>query len=126
RVDPTKYGGSGTLETGLISFGLPGVSKLLRSVTIVTAPMPASCSLQVEYRLEDTGSWTTLGTLSATGATTATYSFAAGVTCRLLALRYTLTGVAGGTASPALYEVAIRYVPRPSVARAWELGVMLE
>jgi hypothetical protein len=126
KVDPAKYGGSGTLETGLLSFGLPGVSKLLRSVTIVTAAMPASCSVQVEYRREDTGSWTTLGTLSTTGATTATYSFAGGTTCRQLSLRFTLTGVAGGTATPVLHEVAVRYVPRPTISRVWTLPVLLE
>ena len=37
KVDPSLYGGSGWVQTGLIDFGLPGVSKLLRSVTIVTA-----------------------------------------------------------------------------------------
>jgi hypothetical protein len=126
KVDVTKYGGAGTLETGLISFGLPGVTKLLRSVTIVTAAMPASCSIQVEYRAEDTGAWTSLGTLSTLNATTATYSFGAGVTCRLLSLRLTLAGVAGGTATPVLHEVAVRYVPRPAVTREWAVGVLLE
>lgn len=126
KVDPSKYGGSGTLETGLISFGLPGVTKLLRSVTLVTAAMPVGCSVLVEYRTEDTGSWTSLGTLSTLGATTATYSFAASVTCRLLSLRLTLTGVAGGTVSPVVSEVVVRYVPRPAVTREWELGVLLE
>ena len=126
KIDPTLYGGSGQLVSGLVSFGLPGVSKLLRSVTLVTAPMPSGQSVQVEYQLEDTGNWTSLGTLSATGATTATYSFAANVTCRQVSLRLTLTGSAGSSSSPVVYELAVRYVPRPAITREWELAVVLE
>jgi len=126
KVDATKYGALGTLETGLISFGLPGVSKLLRSVTLVAAAMPASCSIQVEYRTEDTGSWVSLGTLSTLAATTATYTFPANTACRLLGLRFTLVGPGGTTATPVLHEVSVSYVPRPAISRVWTLPVLLE
>lgn len=126
RVNPAQYGGSGKLISGLIDCGLPGVTKLFRSVTIVTAAMPASHSLQVEYQLEDTGSWTSLGTLSTTNATTATYNFAANTTGRQIAFRLTLTGSAGAVVSPVLYELSLRYTPRPAVTREWELAMVLE
>jgi hypothetical protein len=126
RVDPTLYGGSGTLTSGLIDCGLPGVSKLFRSVTLVCEAIVSGHSVQVEYQLEDTGAWTSLGTLSAVGATTATYSFGANVTGRQIALRITLTGVAGSASSPVVRQVALRYVPRPTVMREWDLGVVLE
>ena len=125
-VNPLTFGSSGTLTTGLISCGLPGVSKLFRSVTIVTSAMVSPQSVEVEYQLEDTGAWTTLGTLSTVGATTATYSFAAGTTGRQIAFRVILTGSAGAPSSPVLYELALRYVPRPTVSREWELAVILE
>ena len=35
RVNPLTFAASGTLDSGLIAFGLPGVSKLLKSVTLV-------------------------------------------------------------------------------------------
>jgi hypothetical protein len=95
-------------------------------VTIVTAAMPASHSLQVEYQLEDTGAWTSLGTLSTTNATTATYSFAANITGKQIAFRLTLTGVAGAAVSPVLYELSLRYTPRPAVTREWEIAVVLQ
>jgi hypothetical protein len=117
---------AGTLDSGLLDCGLPGVSKLFRSVTIVTSALATGQAVQVQYRLEDTGGWTTLGTLTGGSATTATYSFAANTTGRQVELRVNLTTSAGGNGSPVLYQLALRYVPRPAVAREWELAVVLE
>jgi hypothetical protein len=120
------HGPSGIVESGLIHCGLPGVSKLFRSVTIVTSALANPQSVKVEYRLEDTGGWTTLGTFSTVGGTTATYSFAANTTGRQIAFRVTLSGTAGTTSSPILYELSLRYAPRPAVTREWDLPVILE
>lgn len=125
-VNPLTFGASGTLESSLIAFGLPGVSKLLRSVTLVCSAIVSPQTIKVEYQLEDTGGWTTLGTLSTVGATTATYSFAANTTGRQVAFRLTLTGTGGASVSPTVYQLAVRYVPRPAVTREWELAVHLE
>ncbi|MGE3913945.1 MAG: hypothetical protein AB7K36_31665 [Chloroflexota bacterium] len=126
RALPGNYSGTATLESGLIDCGLSGISKLFKSVTLVTAALAASQAVQVEYRLEDTGSWVSLGTLSTVGATTATFSFAANITGRQISLRLTLTCTPGGSTTPIVHEVALRYVPRPSLAREWELAVVLE
>lgn len=126
RVRADQFAASGNLVSGLIDAGLPGTSKLLRSVTIVTSAIASPQSVQVEYQLEDTGAWTSLGTLSAVGATTATYGFPASTTCRQVAFRVTLAGTAGAPTSPILYELVLRYVPRPAVQREWELAVLLE
>jgi hypothetical protein len=126
RVSATTFGGSGTVESGLVAFGLPGVSKLLKSVTLVCSALVSPQTIKVEYQLEDTGGWTTLGTLSTVGATTATYAFAASTTCQQAAFRLTLTGTAGASVSPTLYQLAVRYVPRPTISREWELAVVLE
>jgi hypothetical protein len=125
-ANPLTFRASGTLDSGLVAFGLPGVSKLLRSVTLVCSAIVAPQTIRVEYQLEDTGGWTTLGTLSTVGATTATYGFAANTTCRQVAFRLTLTGTAGASVSPTLYQLAVRYVPRPAVTREWDLAVCLE
>jgi hypothetical protein len=127
-VDPALIVGTGQLESGLVSCGLPGVSKLFKSVTIVTGAIASPQTVQVEYRLEDTGAWVSLGTLSAVGATTATYGFAANTVGRQIAFRLTLTGTpsAGAASSPVLYQLSLRYVPRPTVTREWELAVLLE
>jgi hypothetical protein len=125
-VNPLTFAASGTLESGLISLGLPGVSKLLRSVTLVCSALASPQTVKVEYQLEDTGGWTTLGTLGTLGATTATYAFAPSTICRQVAFRLTLTGSAGASTSPTVYQVAVRYVPRPAVTREWDLAMVLE
>jgi hypothetical protein len=43
-----------------------------------------------------------------------------------VAFRLTLTGTAGASVSPTVYQLAVRYVPRPAVTREWELAVRLE
>ena len=48
------------------------------------------------------------------------------MTCRQVAFRLTLTGSAGTSSSPVLYELAVRYAPRPAITREWELAVVLE
>ena len=126
RIAASQYQATGQLESGLIDAGLPGTSKLLRSVTIVTSAIVSPQTVQVEYCLEDTGGWTSLGTLASVGATTATYAFAANTTCRQVAFRITLGGTAGASSSPVLYELTLRYVPRPAITREWELAVLLE
>ena len=95
-------------------------------MTIVTSAIASPQSIQVEYRLEDTGGWTSLGTLSSVGATTATYPFAANTTGRQIAFRLTFTGTGGAASAATLYELSLRYVPRPAVTREWELAVVLE
>jgi hypothetical protein len=102
------------------------VSKLLRSVTLVCSALVSPQTITLEYQLEGTGGWTTLGTLSTVGATTATYAFAGSTTCRQVAFRLAMTGTAGATTAPTVYQLAVRYVPRPAVTREWELAVVLE
>lgn len=126
RVQASAYGASGSLEQGLLDFGLPGVVKLLRSATLVTAPLASGQSVQLQYRLEDSGPWLTLGTLATAGATTATFSFPAATTGRVLALRLLLGGTAGSSSSPILHQLTVRYVPRPPLTREWTLAVLLE
>jgi hypothetical protein len=117
---------AGTLESGLVSCGLPGVSKLMKSVTIVTSALVSGQAVAAQYRLEDTGGWTTLGTLSTVGATTATYQFAANTMGRQIGLRVLMTTSSAGNGSPVLYELSLWYVPRPTLAREWDLAVVLE
>lgn len=117
---------TGTLETSLIDVGLPNVLKVLRSVALVHGPLASGQSVQIEYRVEDSGAWTTLGTSSAQGATTATFAFGETVACRQVAFRLALTGPGGAGGSPVVYDVLLRYGLAPAIVREWELAVVLE
>lgn len=112
------------LETSLFSAGLPSVSKVFRAVELTCAPLTGGQSMQVEYRLEDSGAWTSLGALGTVGATSASFAFSGTVVGKLVGLRVTLIATAG--ASPRLYDLLLRYVLRPDTRRRWEFAALLE
>ncbi|MCC6179476.1 MAG: hypothetical protein IT305_29555 [Chloroflexi bacterium] len=126
RVKKTPYRTSGYLETGLFDAGVPSVLKAWRSVTLGHSALVSGQSVEVQYRLEDAGAWTSLGTSATVGATRAAYAFPAGTQGYVLGLRLLLGGGAGAGASVVLRDVATRYALAPVVRREWELGVRLE
>lgn len=113
-----------TLETRLFSANLGSDYKVFRSVTINHAALAASQSIQVQYQLEDTGAWTSLGTNSSVGSTSATYTFSAGIKGKLIGLRLILTATASAT--PALYQVLLRYALQPTTKREWVFEALFE
>jgi hypothetical protein len=113
-----------TLETVLFNAGLGLDDKVFRGVTVNHAALTASEVLTVQYRLEDTGSWTTLGSNTAAGSTSFSASFPSGAVGKLLALRLLITATASTT--PTVYEVLVRYVPRPATKRDWRLEARYE
>lgn len=116
--------GPAELETGLFSAGLPGMAKVLRWARVQHAPLAAGQSVELLYRLEDSGAWTSLGTSSAIGATAAEFPFPNGAVGRLLGLKLRLTATA--SASPRLYGVLVGYVLAPAVKREWEFAALCE
>lgn len=118
------YRATATVESAIFSAGLPGIDKVFRSVVLRHGALLASESVELQYRLEDTGSWTSLGTSSTVGSTGSSFSFAAGVVGRLIALRAVLAGP--GTSTPVLYEVTVSYQLSPTLKREWEFAALLE
>jgi hypothetical protein len=113
-----------TLETSLFSAGLGADNKVWRSLTVNHATLVSGQSVRVDYQLEDTGSWFNLGTSSAVGATSAAFSFGAGVVGKLVALRLILTATASAT--PVVYQVLLRYALQPATKRRWTLEALYE
>jgi hypothetical protein len=113
-----------TLETVLFAAGLGQDQKVWRSVTVNHAALAASESIEVQYQLDDAGSWTSLGTSDTDGATSKTLSFGSAITSRLIGLRLLLTGTASST--PVLYEVLLKYAPQPELKREWQFDALYE
>jgi len=121
----TSFRTTGTLETSLLDTGVPSEPKVLREVTMVHSSLTSGQSVQIQYRLEDTGSWTTLGTSSGLGSTVVTFTFPISTVCRQLGLRLVLGGP-GGASTPVLHEVLVRYGLLPVARREWVVTVVLE
>jgi len=62
---------SGFLETGVFDAGMQGYKKVASSMDIkmTSITLGGSGSFTVKYKIDDAASWTTLGTVSATGTT---------------------------------------------------------
>jgi hypothetical protein len=120
------YLAAATLETGLIDARLPGVTKVFRSVTINHAALVGGQSVQVLYRLEDAGSWTSLGTNNTLGSTSATFTFGAAVTGKLIAFQVVLTGSDGSSTPVRFFSLEMRCRPAPGAKRVWQFDCLIE
>jgi hypothetical protein len=58
-IDNTLY-----IESPIYDFDAPGVTKVFTGIKVRTAPLPANTTISVEYQIDESGSWTTAGTLS--------------------------------------------------------------
>lgn len=106
-----------TIESSVTDCGLSGLDKSFQSVTITHAALLSGESIQILYRLNDTGAWLSIGTSNTVGATTATFLIS-GRIGQTIAIQAILTA-ASSAATPALYAVTLTYRPYPSPTREW-------
>jgi hypothetical protein len=78
NFDTGTYDVTATAETVWYGNETP-YQKELNGITIVTNPLPASASVQMYYRTNDSASWTSMGTSSTTGSMKHTFTRVAGV-----------------------------------------------
>lgn len=118
---------TGQVESALIDAKLGGADKLWLGMTVQHSALVAGQSVELQYKLEDTGSWVSLGTSDVDGATSASFDFATGVTANLIAFKILLTGAAAGSSSPLkVYEIAGRYLPADGTLWEWSLAFRLD
>lgn len=125
RTDGT-FGGSGYAESPLIDANLGGTEKLWVGVTVSHSALAATQSVEVQYRLNDTGSWVSLGTSSTDGETSAEFDFPSAIKADLVAFKILLTGTAGSSSQLKVYSLSARYRPSPGAKREWSLTLRLE
>lgn len=118
------YRASGTLETSIFDGGLPLIDKVFRTAAVRHAALAAGESVQVQYRLEDAGVWTALGTSATIGATGASFACPAATVGKLIALRLVLAGP--GASTPVVYDVTTSYQLAPTLKREWELVALCD
>ena len=119
------FGGSGSVEGGLMDARLSGTSKLWRGVTVRHSALAATQSVEVQYKLEDAGSWVSLGTSSTDGETSADFDFPSAISADLIAFKTIMTGTAGSSSALKVYSLSARYYPAPGAKKEWSLTVEL-
>lgn len=120
------FGSTGYVESGLIDARLSGTDKLWRGVTIRHSELVSPQTVEVQYKLEDSGSWVSLGTSSTVGATAADFDFPSAITADLIAFKLILTGTAGSSTALKVYSLSARYFPSPGAKREWTMTVRLQ
>lgn len=125
KTDGT-FTSAGSVESALINADLTGTGKLWVGVKINHTALVSGQSVQVQYKTEDTGSWTSLGTSSTVGATSAEFDFPSAVTAEQIAFKILLAGAAGSSTALKVFALVGRYRPAPGAKREWSLSVRLQ
>ncbi len=66
--DAATYAHTSIYESQIFNGGDAAITKQIKSLTIFCAPLPASSSMTMKIKVDSDSSWTTIGTLSTTGA----------------------------------------------------------
>ena len=119
------FGGSGNVESSLIDADLSSTDKLWQGITVRHSALAATQSVEVQYKLEDTGSWVSLGTSDTDGETSADFDFPSAIAADLIAFKLILTGTAGSSTALKVYSLSARYLPSPGAGREWTMRVQL-
>lgn len=120
----TIASGSAYLDTGRFDFDLPGVEKLLTEIVVVTEPLPANTTVEIQYSL-DGGSWQDNSLdITTDGATSTVFDVSSqNDTFYELELRI-LLNTTSSTATPTVRSVTARAFPA-ATQEVWELFVDL-
>lgn len=125
RTDGT-FCASGYVQSGLMDGGFGASPKLWTGVKVTHSELVSGQSVQVEFDLDNQGSWTSLGTSATVGETAKEFALPNGTKGRQIATRTTLTGPAGGSTPLKVFDVVAFYKPAPGIKRTWELTVPLQ
>jgi hypothetical protein len=130
KADPAVFPTAArSLVTSNYALESAALAKLFRSVTITHAPLVAGQSVQVEYQLDNSGSWVNLGSNSTVASAGTTFGFSGTVTGKQIAFRLTLVATSGAT--PTLSELKLTYLPPigssdSAAKRQWDFEALFE
>lgn len=98
------------LDTAINDFGLVD-EKILLSIRLQTEPLPANSSVEIQYQLDQDGTWTSAGTYSTTGGAGTTFTLStasSAITFRNLQLRLILDNGGSTSETPTILNVSTR------------------
>ena len=118
-----KYNATGTLQTSYFDANLPSLDKLWKETTLQWDSLPDSTSVKIEYKGDESDSFTTLATVSASASSREyTFAFPSGVYDKKLSYQLTLS-TSVSTQTPTLRRMITKYRVMPDFYYRWQLGV---
>jgi len=125
-LDESQYSTTNVtqLESGWIDMGFPNVDKLFRSMAFYCDSLPSRTRIQLQYQLDDTGTWVNITATGVTGSTDGELQFGDTIKGKRIKYRIQLTSETG-TATPVINDIVIKYLISPDVKKRWVVGVAL-
>ena len=124
QTNASTYQASATLQTSYDEANLPSIDKVRRALTLIYEALPAGCSIQVEYKTDESdSSWTNLGTASTLNSTSATFNFGDGIYTKKVSFRVTLA-TSNNANTPTLKKIIHKYVLFPDFKYLWKMKLV--
>jgi len=126
-INPRIYSEEGYLVSSIYDANLINVDKLIKEVEIVLQPLDSGCDIEVEYDLEESGSWTSLVLPTLLGGDTSIRipisTGGANVVARKFRIKVTLTTI-DPTTTPKITDILTKYYPFPDTLKRWQLTLL--
>lgn len=120
----SAYQLTGNLQSSYYEAQLPNIYKLYRSFTLMYDALPTGCTIAVDYKTDEAdASWTSLGTASTVGSTSAVFNFASGIYSYKISIRITLT-TTNNSLTPTLRKTLMKYVLSPDFKYMWKMKLL--
>ena len=118
-----SYEPGGTLQTSYFDGNLPSIDKLWKETTLQWDSLPNSTSIGLSCKYDEADSWTSLGTISASGSSLEyTIPFPSASHSEKLSYLVTLS-TSVSTSTPTLRRLITKYRTTPDFYYRWNLGV---
>ena len=122
-LDMESYAPGGTLQTSYFDSNLPSLDKLWKETTLQWDNLPDSTSIKVDYKFDESDSFTTLGTISASASSREyTIPFPSATFSQKLSYQVTLS-TSVSTNTPTLRRMITKYRTQPDFYYRWNLGI---
>lgn len=95
--------------------------KVATGIKLRCSGMSATETIVVKYRIDANTSWTTLGTVTANGATTLSFASGAGLTFKKIQLEFDFARGSTATLTPVMESAVLRWYLAPDLLQAWRV-----
>lgn len=123
KMEASTYVAEGYLQSSYFDANLPNIPKTWFDISLETESLPASTSLEVYYKTDESdSSFTLVDTTDTDGATLSIFGFPEGLTSTKLSWKVVLK-TSLNTNTPTIKKVLVRYVLQPDFRYLWKMKV---
>lgn len=123
KMEGSTYVAEGYLQSSYFDANLPNIPKTWFDISLETVSLPASTSLEVYYKTDESDAdFTLIDTTDTDGATLSIFGFPEGLTSTKISWKVVLK-TSLNTNTPTVKKVLVRYVLQPDFRYLWKMKV---